>query len=127
MIFVGILGGHQLKRKRFDLISCKTFALVHIETCSPQFLWLFFYLCVHVPCSVHCLLLLFLFCMYLPSLAKKNHNFRLMIKNVLHFQNQSIIPQKYQNLFKIPPNDKTDLGLKEPSSGIGFVILLNFE
>ena len=50
-----------------------------------------------------------------------------MMKHGVHSQNQSIISKKYQNLFKIPQNDKTDPGLKGPSPGIGFVILWNFE
>ena len=45
-----------------------------------------------------------------------------MMKHGVHSQNQSIISKKYQNLFKIPQNDKTDPGLKGPSPGIGFVI-----
>ena len=50
-----------------------------------------------------------------------------MMKHGVHSQNQLIISKKYQNLFKIPQNDKTDPGLKGPSLGIGFAILRNFE
>ena len=65
--------------------------------------------------------------MYLPGLAKKNHNFSLMIEHGVHSQNQSIIPKMYQNLFKILQNNKSNTGLEGPSSGIGFVSLRNFE
>ena len=34
--FVGTLGGDLLKRKRFDLVSCKISLLVHTETRSPR-------------------------------------------------------------------------------------------
>ena len=32
MIFAGILDGDQTKQKKIDLISCKSFLLVHLET-----------------------------------------------------------------------------------------------
>ena len=50
-----------------------------------------------------------------------------MMKHGVHSPNHSMIIKKYQNLFKIPQNDETELGLKEPLSGIGFVISWNFE
>ena len=65
----------------------------------------------------------FLVLQVFATLDKNNHNFKLMIKHGVHFQNQSIISKKYQNLFKIPQNDKTDPGFKGPSSRIRFAIL----
>ena len=61
--------------------------------------------------------------MFLASLAKKTHNYRFKMKHGAHSQNQSIIPKPCENLFKILRNNKTDLSLKVPSSGIGFAIL----
>ena len=60
----------------------------------------------HLQCSVN-RLAAFLFCIYLPSSAKKNHNFAHIMKHRVLLQNQSIISTKYQKLLKIPQNDKT--------------------
>ena len=38
-----------------------------------------------------------------------------MMKHEVKSQNQSTTLKKYQNLFKIPQNDKTNSGLKGPS------------
>ena len=65
--------------------------------------------------------------MSLPNLAKKIHDFRLMMKYGMHSQNQLTNSEKYQTLFITPQNDKTDPGFKGPSPGIGFVVLRNFE
>ena len=46
-----------------------------------------------------------------------------MMKHKVHFQNQSIILKKYQKLFKIPRNDKTDPWRRFFEAKIGFLIL----
>ena len=40
-----------------------------------------------------------------------------MMEHGAYSQNQSIVPKKYQNLFKISQNDKTDTGLKKIKRG----------
>ena len=45
-----------------------------------------------------------------------------MVKHGVHTQNKLIGLKKYQNLFKIPQNDKTDHWRWSFEAGIGFVI-----
>ena len=83
---------------RFRLLGgciCYKSAPVPVTKSGFIFYCFFFHImCIHFQCSsVHAYLLLLLFCMYLPSLAKKYHNFGLLIKHEMHFQNPESIRQ----------------------------------